>query len=116
MDHLPPSLTELKLAKDFNQPLDHLPLSLKYLNFHFISKFQQHVDYLPPSLTFLALPSYFQQPVDHLPLSLNFLTFSNMDTQDIFFLPPFLSKIITNARVIPALRKMMPNANFQEIK
>lgn len=71
IDHLPNSLTYLKLMAANSPPLDHLPLSLDFISFSFLNLLFPP-DHLPPNLTKLHLEvtNFFTFPLDHLPSSL----------------------------------------------
>jgi hypothetical protein len=64
------SITHITFGKNFNQPIDNLPNSIKYLDFDFGSKFNQRIDNLPNNLTHLKLEEEFNQPISNLPLRL----------------------------------------------
>ena len=77
----PSNLTHLTLGKKFNQPIDNLPKSLKYLIFdnrdgdyqpidNRDCDFNQPIDNLPNSITHLTFSRKFNCPVDNLPNSL----------------------------------------------
>jgi len=75
LSRLPSSLQKLTLRGSFNQPLNHLPATLKVLRFDQFSEFTQPLDDLPPALEELHLPAWFNHPLDRLPQSLRILTF-----------------------------------------
>ena len=85
----PSNLTHLTLGKKFNQPIDNLPKSLKYLIFdnrdgdyqpidNRDCDFNQPIDNLPNSITNIILSKLFNQPIDNLPKSLKYLIFDNI--------------------------------------
>ena len=94
--HFPPALTHLTILTPFmfNQPLDHLPPSLLYLEIHSYL-FNQPMDHLPSSLHHLAIECHvFNQPLDHLPPFLSHLSISGDSfDQPLHHLPslPYLS-------------------------
>jgi hypothetical protein len=59
------------LNSDFNQPLDNLPSSLKYLELY--DKFNQPLDLLPEGLKRLIINAEFNYPLDNLPAGLEYL-------------------------------------------
>lgn len=81
---LPHSLTHLSFEYHeeggrnfFNQRIDHLPLSLTHLRLG--ADFNQPIDHLPPSLTSLSLGEKFNHPINNLPSSLTHLSFSQFN-------------------------------------
>lgn len=83
---IPPFLTTLVLGYSFNQPLDHLPSSLKSLLI-LSTEFNKPIDHLPSSLTELCVGNAFNQNVDHLPSSLCKLVFGPHFNQPVNLLP-----------------------------
>lgn len=90
IDDLPKNVHTLKfnINSKFNQPVDHLPVSLEVL--HFGHKFNQPVEHLPESLKVLHFGGYFNQSVEHLPESLEVLHFGQKFNQSVKQLPESL--------------------------
>jgi hypothetical protein len=67
LDHLPEKLQTLSLHMEYHQYLDYLPTSLTELNIS-CQEFDRRLDYLPTSLKSLSLKTnLWSQPLDHLP-------------------------------------------------
>jgi hypothetical protein len=102
----------------FNQPIDHLPNSLKRLVFG--NNFNHPVDYLPNSLKRLVFGKKFNCTVDHLPNSLKYLEFGNNFDKSIEFLPKSIQYLtvgidITNHNLC-YIHKLLPELiYFQSI-
>lgn len=94
LNNLPSSLTQLFLSKGFNQPLDHLPASLKELTIDSIH-YNQPLDNLPDSLIRLFIISEkFNLQINRLPkkLCLCWLHCEKFNSQ-IISAPDSLSKL-----------------------
>ena len=102
IDHLPgitapgcspmsnlPNLISLKLCGQFNQPLNHLPPSLKILELN--GEFNQPLDQLPFALEVLILNNKFDQSINLAPKSLIKLTLGHKFNQSIEVLKDFLN-------------------------
>jgi hypothetical protein len=77
---------DLTFGNYFNQSVDNLPSSIKYLTFG--DDFNQSVDKLPSSITYLKFGHIFNQSVDKLPLSIKYLKFGRDFNQPVNNLPP----------------------------
>ena len=96
VDHLPASLKFLQLGRFFTRSLDHLPCGLRGLYLYdtyypdYPRGFNLPLDHLPPNITELFCGIHFDCPLDHLPNTLVTLSLSKFFNQDVDNLPSSL--------------------------
>jgi hypothetical protein len=93
INHLPQSLRDLTVGYNFNHPIDHLPINLQLLDLAPGRNFNQSIDHLPGNLHILFLPENFNQSIDHLPNNLYELHLSWNYNRPIDNLPCNLRKL-----------------------
>ena len=84
-------ITHLNITKLFNQRIDNLPSTIKYLTLG--SNFDQPIDNLPSNLIYLTLGYHFNQPIDNLPSTIKYLTLKHKFNQPINNLPSNLTHL-----------------------
>ncbi len=90
---VPSGLKVLHFGQDFDQPLDHLPPTLKELTFDWKSDFNKTLHCLPDSLEILSMGKRFNRPLHRLPTSLKILRFGSGFNQRLPGLPPHLIEL-----------------------
>lgn len=101
VNNLPSFLTSLKLGREFNLSVNHLPPTTP-LTSYFWSILQSKINCLPSSLSHLVfdkIVGIFDQPIDSIPSSIiHHLTLSHIFNQPISVLPPRLTHLSFGAK------------------
>ena len=93
IDHLPCNLLKLTIWGYFNNEINYLPKTLQTLIFQNYSFFNQPIDHLPDGLEYLELGHNFNQPINKLPSNLKILKFGYCFNQEVDKLPQSLREI-----------------------